>query len=287
MSTTPTTPAADAPRATDFSEAAVHAALVSGTRPSRPSAASNALAFGWRGMLKIKHVPEQLLDVTVTPVLFLVMFTYLFGGAVSGSTDEYLQYILPGILAQSVLFTSVYSGVTLNTDMTKGVVDRFRSLPVWRPAPLVGAVLGDAVRYTLAATITILVGLLLGYDAEGGILGLLGGIALIVAFAFALSWVFTTLGLILRSQNAVMNAGFMGVFPLLFLSNIFVDPSTLPAGLEAFVDVNPISHLVTAMRGLMSGAADGGDIALVLAEAAAIVAVFAPLTARLYGRAQR
>lgn len=287
MSTVPTTPAADAPRAAEFSEAAVHAALVSGTRPPRPGAVSNAIAFGWRGMLKIKHVPEQLLDVTVTPVLFLVMFTYLFGGAVSGSTDEYLQYILPGILAQSVLFTSVYSGVTLNTDMTKGVVDRFRSLPVWRPAPLVGAVLGDAVRYTLAACITIGVGLILGYDAEGGVLGLVGGIGLIVAFAFALSWVFTTLGLILRSQNAVMNAGFMGVFPLLFLSNIFVDPSTLPAGLEAFVDVNPISHLVTAMRGVMGGSADGGDIALVFAEAAVIVAIFAPLTARLYGRAQR
>lgn len=281
MSTPPTTGGAPA----RVTQEAVHAALVSGERPPRPGPLSNALTFGWRAVLKIKHVPEQLLDVTVTPVLFLVMFTYLFGGAVAGSTDEYLQFILPGILAQSVLFTAVYSGVTLNTDMTKGVVDRIRSLPVWRPAPLVGAVLGDAARYLLAGTITIAVGFLLGYEADGGGGGIAGALLLIVAFAFALSWVFTTIGLVMRTPNAVMNAGFMGVFPLLFLSNIFVEPSTLPAGLEAFVDVNPISHLVTAMRGLMDGAAHGADIALVLGEAAAITAVFAPLTAQLYRRA--
>ena len=125
-------------------DATLHAALSSSARPPRPSPLSAAKTFGWRGMLKIKHVPEQLIDVTLTPVLFLVMFTYLFGGAMSGSTSEYLQFILPGILVQSVLFTAVYSGVALNTDMTKGVVDRFRSLPIWRPAPLVGAVIGDS-----------------------------------------------------------------------------------------------------------------------------------------------
>lgn len=273
---------ADAPGASISTEA-LHAALASGTRPPRPSAISVCLTFGWRGMLKIKHVPEQLLDVTLTPVLFLVMFTYLFGGAVAGSTDDYLQFLLPGMLAQSVLFTAVYSGVTLNTDMTKGVVDRFRSLPVWRPAPLVGAVLGDAVRYALAATVVVVLGLIMGFEAEGGVAGVLVGVLLVVIFAFALSWVFTTAGLLLRSPSAVMNAGFMAIFPLIFLSNIFVEPSTLPSALEAFVGVNPISHLVTAVRGAMAGAADAGDIALVLGEAVAITAVFAPLTARRYG----
>jgi ABC-2 type transport system permease protein len=234
-------------------------------------------------MLKIRHVPEQLLDVTITPVLFLVMFTYLFGGAVEGSTDDYLQFLLPGMLVQSVLFTAVYSGVALNTDMTKGVVDRFRSLPVWRPAPLVGAVLGDAVRYTLAATVVVVLGLAMGFDADGGVLGLLGGVALVVVFAFALSWVFTTLGLVMRTQSAVMNAGFMALFPLVFLSNIFVRPETLPRVLEGFVDLNPVSHLTTAVRGVMYGAASTGDVLLVLAEAGVLVAVFAPLTARLYG----
>lgn len=279
MTTTPTAPAEGA-----LTER-VHAALATGARPPRPGAIATTLAFGWRGMLKIKHVPEQLLDVTVTPVMFLLMFTYLFGGAVAGSTGDYLQYILPGVLVQSVLFTAVYSGVTLNTDVTKGVVDRFRSLPVWRPAPLVGALLGDAVRYAIAGTVTVALGLLMGFRPDAGVVGVVLAMLLVVVFAFALSWVFTTLGLLLRTPNAVLNAGFLGVFPLLFISNIFVDPATLPSWLEAFVDVNPIAHLVTATRELMDGAASAGGVGLVLAEAAAITAVFAPLTVRLYRRA--
>ena len=278
MSTTPTTRKSPEPA----QEAALHAALSSTARPPRPGPWSAAMTFGWRGMLKIKHVPEQLIDVTITPVLFLLMFTYLFGGALSGSTGEYLQFILPGILAQSVLFTCVYSGVALNTDMTKGVVDRFRSLPIWRPAPLVGAVMGDSLRFALAATVVVLLGLIMGYSPGGGIAGVLAAMALVIVFAFALSWVFTTLGLLLRTPSAVMNTGFMALFPLLFLSNIFVDPDTLPSGLKTFVDVNPMSHLVTAMRGLMDGNGATGDVGLVLAEAAVLVAIFIPLTVRLY-----
>jgi ABC-2 type transport system permease protein len=261
---------------------ALDAALSAGARPPRPSALSACLTFGWRGMLKIKHVPEQLLDVTLTPVLFLLMFTYLFGGAIEGSTGEYLQFVLPGILVQSVLFTTVYSGVTLNTDVTKGVVDRFRSLPLWRPAPLVGAVLGDSVRYLVAAAVVLTLGLVLGYRAEGGVAGVLAAILLVAVFAFALSWVFTSVGLVLRSPTAVLNGGFMVLFPVSFLSNVFVDPDTLPSGLEAFVNANPISHLVTAARGLMDGTAAAGQIGGVLLTAAALTAVFAPLTVRLY-----
>jgi len=260
----------------------LHAALSLSARPPRPSPLSAAKTFGWRGMLKIKHVPEQLIDVTLTPVLFLVMFTYLFGGAMSGSTSEYLQFILPGILVQSVLFTSVYSGVALNTDMTKGVVDRFRSLPIWRPAPLVGAVIGDCARFAIASTVVVLLGFALGYDADGGIGGVLAAMLLVIVFSFALSWVFTTIGLLLRSPSAVMNTGFMALFPLVFLSNTLVDPNTLPSALEAFVNVNPVSSLVTAARGLMGGDASAGDIGLVLAEAGVLVAIFAPLTVRLY-----
>ena len=282
MSATPATRTDSEPRL----EVAVNAAIASSERPPRPSALANCLTFGWRGMLKIKHVPEQLLDVTVTPVLFLLMFTYLFGGAVAGSTDAYLQFILPGVLTQSVLFTAVYSGVALNTDITKGVVDRFRSLPVWRPAPLVGAVVGDSARYVLAATIVILLGLVLGFEAAGGVLGVVAAVALIVAFTFGLSWTFTTIGLIMRAPNAVLNTGFMLLFPLVFLSNIFVEPSTLPSWLESFVDVNPISHLVTAVRGLMDGSSAAEDVLLVLGEAAVLTAIFAPLTVRLYRRAK-
>ena len=281
MSADPTTQASVAPAA---DEAAVRSAISSTPRPRAASPLSAALTFGWRGMLKVKHVPEQLLDVTITPVMFVLMFTYLFGGAIAGSTAEYLDYILPGILVMSVLFTTVYSGVALNTDLTKGVVDRFRSLPIWRPAPLVGSLLGDSVRYVVAGSVIILLGVLLGYRPGAGVGGALAALALVVVFAFALSWVFTTLGLLLRSPNAVMNAGFMGIFPLTFLSNVFVDPETLPGWLEAFVQVNPISILATASRGLMEGTAAAGDIVVVLAVAAALTAVFAPLTTRLYRR---
>jgi ABC-2 type transport system permease protein len=263
-------------------EAALRKALASTPRPPRASALSSALTFGWRGMLKVKHVPEQLLDVTITPVMFVLMFTYLFGGAIAGSTGDYLDYILPGILVMSVLFTTVYSGVALNTDVTKGVVDRFRSLPIWRPAPLVGALLGDSVRYVVGGSVIIGLGMALGYRPDAGLPGVLAALGLTIVFAFGLSWVFTTLGLLMRSPNAVMNAGFMGIFPLTFLSNVFVEPETLPAPLEAFVNVNPISILADASRGLMEGNVAGTDVAIVLATAAVLTAVFAPLTTRLY-----
>ncbi len=270
--------------ASEADQAAVRRAISSTARPPKASALSAALTFGWRGMLKVRHVPEQFLDVTITPVMFVLMFTYLFGGAISGSTGAYLDYILPGILVMSVLFTTVYSGVALNTDLTKGVVDRFRSLPIWRPAPLVGSLLGDSVRYLVAGTVIIVVGVILGYRPDAGVAGAVAALALVVVFAFGLSWVFTTLGLLLRTPSAVMNAGFMGIFPLTFLSNVFVDPDTLPSGLKAFVDVNPISILATASRGLMEGNADGGDVAVVLVVAVALTAVFAPLTTHLYRR---
>jgi ABC-2 type transport system permease protein len=240
------------------------------------------LTFGWRGLLKIKHVPEQLIDVTITPVLFTLMFTYLFGGAIAGSTGDYLQFILPGILVMSVLFTTVYSGVTLNTDMTKGVVDRFRSLPVPRPAPLLGAVLGDSVRYLIAGTVVVVLGVALGFRPDGGVGGVVAAVLLVVLFSFSLAWVWTWLGLILRASNAVTNVGFMALFPLTFLSNAFVEPDTLPGPLEAFVDVNPISHLITATRELMDGAASAGEVGLVIAVSAGLTAVFAPLTMHLY-----
>ncbi len=264
-------------------ELALRKALSSSPRPPRPSALSATLTFGWRGMLKVKHVPEQLLDATLTPVLFTLLFTYMFGGAIAGSTAEYLQFLLPGILVMSVLFTTVYSGVALTTDATKGVVDRFRSLPIWRPAPLVGAVLGDSVRYLVAATVVVALGLVLGFRPAAGLGGVLAAIALVVVFAFGLAWVFTTVGLLMRTPSAVMNGGFMALFPLTFLSTAFVSPRTLPGWLEAFVSVNPISHVVTASRGLRDRAASAGHIGLVLVTAGVLTAVLAPLTTYLYG----
>ena len=267
---------------TSLDERALRTALSSTGRPPRAGPVSAALTFGWRGMLKVRHVPEQLLDVTITPVMFVLLFTYVFGGAISGSTSEYLDYILPGTLVMSVLFTTVYSGVAINTDLTKGVVDRFRSLPIWRPSPLVGALLGDSVRYAVAGTVIVVVGLILGFRPSAGAPGVLAAMALTIVFAFALSWVFTTLGLLMRSPSAVTNAGFMAIFPLTFLSNVFVEPGTLPSALEAFVNANPVSVLATASRGLMEGNPVTGDVVIVLVTAAALTAVFGPLTNHLY-----
>ena len=263
---------------------AVRRALATGARPPRVSAFGAARAFAWRNMLKVKHVPEQLLDVTLTPVMFLLMFTYIFGGAIAGSTGEYLDYVLPGVLVMTVLFTTVYAGIAINTDLTKGSVDRFRSLPIWAPAPLVGALLGDTVRYVAAGVVTIAAGLILGFRPTAGVGGVVAALGLVMVFAFGLSWVFSTVGLLLRSPNAVMNVGFTAIFPLTFLSNVFVEPETLPRVLEAFVNVNPISTLSTASRGLMYGNAAATDILISVATAVVLTAVFAPVTLRLYRR---
>jgi ABC-2 type transport system permease protein len=268
----------------ELQEPEVAKALAS-SRPPKAGAVSAVLTFGWRGMLKVKHVPEQLIDVTITPVMFVLLFTYLFGGAIEGSTGAYRDFILPGVLVVGVLFTTVYSGIALNTDITKGVVDRFRSLPIWPSSPLLGALLGDSVRYLVCSTVIIVLGLILGYRPDGGVPGVLGAVALVVIFSFGLSWVFTTMGVLMRSPNAVMNAGFMSIFPLTFLSNVYVNPNTLPAGVEAFVNVNPISNLVSACRGLLAGDFPADDIVISLAVAAGLTAVFLPLTTRLYRRA--
>ncbi|MDQ3590961.1 MAG: ABC transporter permease, partial [Actinomycetota bacterium] len=194
--TTPTTPAQP------VREETLHSVLSSRARPQRPNALSASLTFGWRALLKIKHVPEQLFDVTAFPIMFTLIFTYLFGGALAGSTGEYLHYLLPGILVQTVVFITIYTGFGLNTDITKGVFDRFRSLPIWRPAALVGALLGDAARYTMASTMVIVLGLLLGFRPDGGVPGVLLSVALLLVFSFGLSWIWTALGLVLRTPNS-------------------------------------------------------------------------------------
>ena len=260
----------------------LRAAIAPRERPARPSAMANALTFGWRALLKIKHVPEQLFDVTLTPVIFTLMFTYLFGGAIAGDVRTYLQYLLPGILVQTVLIITVYTGFTLNTDITKGVFDRFRSLPVWRPSPVVGALLGDSVRYSVASTITLGLGFAIGFRAAGGIVGVLLGVALLLVFAFSLSWIFTSLGLVMRSPNAVMGTSMLVLMPLTFASNIFADPATMPRFLQNWVNINPVSDLVTAVRGLMAGTATFSQVAWVLVASAVITAIAAPVTMHLY-----
>jgi len=268
----------------ELQEPEVAKALAS-TRPPKAGAVSAVLTFGWRGMLKVKHVPEQLIDVTITPVMFTLLFIYLFGGAIAGSTGEYRDFVLPGVLVIAVLFTTVYSGIAINTDLTKGVIDRFRSLPIWSSAPLLGALLGDMVRYLVASTVIIVLGLILGFRPDNGVPGVLASVGLVVLFSFGVSWIFTSLGLVMRSPNATMNAGFMSIFPLTFLSNVYVNPDTLPSGLEAFVNANPISHLVSACRGLMDGSVEAENLIVVLGTTVLLTAIFLPLTTYLYRRA--
>jgi ABC-2 type transport system permease protein len=244
--------------------------------------ASASLTFAWRAMLKLKHVPEELADVIGIPILFTLMFTYLFGGALAGSTGEYLQFLLPGTLVLAVVLVTIYSGVTLNSDLSTGAFDRFRSMPIWRPAPIIGGLIGDTGRYLIASALVIGLGLLMGYHPHGGPEGTLAAVGLILAFAFGMGWIWTSLGLLMRSPRAIMSVGLTVLFPVTFASNVFVEPTTMPSWLRSFVDANPISHLVTAERGLMNGTATAGQIVWVLAASAALTAVLAPLTMRLY-----
>lgn len=260
------------------------ALLVAKDRPPRPSAWSASLTFGWRSVLKIKHVPEQLFDVTAFPIMMVLMYTYLFGGALAGSTTDYLQFLLPGILVMSVVMITMYTGVSVNTDIEKGVFDRFRSLPIWRPSTMVGYLLGDMLRYAMASLVMITVGLIMGFRPGGGVLGVLAGVALLLVFSFAFSWVWTMFGLLLRSEKSVMGVSMMVLFPLTFLSNIFVDPQTMPGWLQAFVNNSPITHLSSGVRGLMAGDWPTAEIAWSLLWAGALLAVFGPITMRLYNR---
>jgi ABC-2 type transport system permease protein len=247
--------------------------------------ASQSITMAYRGLLKIKRTPEQLFDVTLQPIIFTVMFTYIFGGAIAGNISHYLPIIIPGILAQTVIATSVVTGVQLREDMDKGVFDRFRSLPIARIAPLAGALLADTVRYLIAATLTFVMGWLMGYAAIVQHFGyvLVAGLLVIVT-SWSVSWIFALFGMLGRTASSVQGISILILFPLTFLSNAFVPTSTMPDWLQVFVNINPISHLVTAVRELVNHAAITGDFWITLLGAASIVAVFAPLTVRAYMR---
>ncbi len=266
------------------SVAATPAALSNVARPSRPSAFSNALVFGWRAMLKFKHVPEQLFDLIMTPLMFTLLFTFVFGGALAGSTGDYLQFFLPGILVQTVVFNSVYSGMGLSTDLSKGLFERFRSLPIWSLSPFAGLMVGDVLRHTIAGMIILTVGLILGYRPEAGLIGVIASFLLLIAIGFGTGWIFIVLGLLIRTPMTVMTIGFTFIFPLVFASNIMVRPETMPGWLESFVVRNPVSHMTTALRGLMAGTASSGDVLLALLAPALLTVVLSPVVLWLYRR---
>jgi ABC-2 type transport system permease protein len=257
-------------------------ALSRATRPRTPSALSATLTLGWRAALKIKHVPFQLFDVTAFPLMMTLTFTFLFGGALAGSTKAYIQFLLPGIVVQAIVFITVYTGVGLNSDISKGLYDRFRSLPIWQPAPIAGALLGDVMRYSIAGIMVITLGTILGFRPQAGWLGVLAALGLIIFFALSLSWIWIVVSMLVKSPESVMTSSFLLLFPLTMVSNIFVDPATMPGWLQAVVRVNPVTHLVDASRGLMHGGVRLTSVAWVVLAAAVVVAVFAPLAMRMY-----
>ena len=259
-------------------------AIAAKGKPAAPGAVANVLTFGWRALLKVRHMPEQLFDVIVTPIMFTVMFTYLFGGALAGSPEVYLQFLLPGILVQTVVFTTIYTGFTLNTDISKGVFDRFRSLPIWKPSPIVGAMAGDTIRYTISSVIVVVIGLILGFRPETGAVGVVASILLLNVFGVGVSWIFVVLALVVRTPSVVMTMSWLVLMPVTFASNIFVDPATMPGWLQAFVAVNPVAILVTTVREIMDGTVTASSVALSLVAPAVVTAGLAPVAIGLYSR---
>jgi oleandomycin transport system permease protein len=244
----------------------------------------HSLLLAGRTILRIRRTPEQLLDVTLQPIIFIVLFVYLFGGAISGSTRDYLQYVLPALMVQTVLFSSMTIGVNLNSDIGKGVFDRFRSLPIPRSAPLVGAVLGDIVRYLISIVVIISFGYAIGFRVQTDPLRTALAAAVLVAFSLSLCWISVLISMVVREPGGVQGISFMLMFPLTFGSNMFVPVDTMPGWLQAWVHVNPVTHLTETVRSLMIGGPVAWPLAQTLLWAAGILAVFAPLAVRFYRR---
>ncbi len=263
-------------------------------RPSAPNAAAprpttrpfplvrHSLALAKRSLIKTWRTPEALIDVTLQPIIFLVIFVYIFGGAVAGGTQEYLQFLLPGILAQTIAQGAIAIGVNLNTDLEKGIFDRFRSLPIPRSAPLVGAVSGDVVRYVIVTVSTFAIGYIMGFRITTDPLSAVAGCLLAILFALCLSWVSVFVGMKVRTSGAVQGIMFLVIMPLSFASNVFVPTSSLPSWMQTFVAWNPLTHLVASMRGLFLGTPLGNHVWWTLAWCVGLVVVFMPLALRAY-----
>ncbi|WP_326566730.1 ABC transporter permease [Amycolatopsis rhabdoformis] len=244
----------------------------------------HALSLAWRGILKIRKNPEQLADVTLMPIIFLLMFTYLFGNALSGSIGSYLQALVPGLIVMNILQASLTVGVQLNTDVTKGVFDRFRSMPIARSAPLIGAVLADLVRYVVCLAVLMVVATVMGYRVETSPAQFLVAILLVLAFGLCFCWGSVFVGMLMKSPGAAQGLMFVFIMPLTFGSNVFVSTATMPSWLRAWADISPVSLMANALRGLMNGGAVAGPLGGALAWMVGAVVVFFPLATWAYRR---
>lgn len=243
----------------------------------------HSAALAKRSLIKLTRTPEAFIDVTLQPIIFLLLFVYVFGGAIAGNTSDYLQFLLPGILAQTVAMT-ITIGVNLNSDIEKGVFDRFRSLPIARSAPLLGAVFADVVRYVTICVVTLGFGYVMGFRIQTNAAAAAAGCLVAVAFALCLSWVSVFIGMKARSSGAVQGLTFLVILPLSFGSTVFVQASTLPGWLQSFVNVNPLTHLVDTVRGLFLGGPVAGPLLWTVAWMIGLLVVFVPLALRAYNK---
>ena len=245
---------------------------------------SQTLTLAWRATMKMRRSMEVMFDVTIQPLIFTGMFAYIFGGAISGDVGSYLPLIIPGLIGQTVLTACVATGVQLRTDMDTGVFDRFKVLPIARIAPLAGPMVADLLRYFIASGLTFAVGIAIGYRPGGGVLGVAGAILLAMLAGWSLAWIFTLFGIVGRNAQAVQGISLLVMFPLTFLSNAFVPTDTMPGPLRAFAEVNPVSLVITAIRDLANDGALTGNVGWALLGCAVVIAVFAPLSVRVFNR---
>ena len=241
-----------------------------------------------RHLTATRRNPDLLVFATIQPIMFVVLFVYVFGGAISvPGFSSYQQFVVPGIFAQTIVFGSAFTGIGIAEDMQKGFIDRLRSLPMYSSAVLIGRTVSDLARNTFTFCIMLIVGLIVGFRLEGGIGNAILATMLLLAFAFAFSWIQAFIGLSVKSVEAANSAGFIWMFPMTFVSSAFVDPSTMPGWLQPIADHNPFTTVTNAVRALYNGMDPGSDLWLSIAWAAGITVVFAALSFRKFSSASR
>jgi ABC-2 type transport system permease protein len=241
---------------------------------------SDTLVIAERNLVRLPRAPDLLLAFTVQPVMFVLLFVYVFGGAISTPGYDYVDFLIPGIIVQNIAFGGFVTALGLN----KGLIDRFRSLPMARAAVLGGRTLSDVVTNLLSVFVLLATGLIIGFSFDADALEIVGGIGLLLLFGYAFSWVFALLGLIVSSPEAANSLGFIAVFPLTFISSAFVPVDSMPAGLQWFAEINPFTIMVDAMRALWVGAPAGNSVWGAVVWSLAILAIFAPLAVARYRR---